>query len=488
MKKINAGETGTVSKWDIVEVEVKGYSDKNPFVDYHINGIFTGKDESVTLDGFYDGNGVYRVRFMPSFEGEYSYKISGSFAEGTKSGSFTVTPPRAGVRGPVRVANRHHFAYADGTPYYPIGTTCYAWTNQPAEVQELTLEELKKGYFNKIRFCVFPKSYVYSQKEPEVYPYAGEPIRNWDFKRFIPEYFQRFENRIQDLAELGVEADIIVMHPYDRWGFSDMGREADGLYWKYIIARFAAFRNVWWSFANEYDLMETKCIADWERYAAVLCEKDPYSRLRSIHNGWRFYDHTKPWVTHCSIQCSDVERAEEWRGQYGKPTVFDEMVYEGNIPELFGRLSARELVRRFWECAVRGGYGGHGETYRHPEDIIWWSHGGKLHGDSPERIKFLLDILKETPGTGLKQYKSKDIFENEGTIAVPEEPQKEYYLIYLGKLTPVYHEYNLDADTDYEVEVIDTWEMKIEKRGVMRGKMLIYLPGKEYMAIRIKKA
>ena len=40
---------------------------KNPFVDYKIHGTFTGKHETVTVDGFYDGEGVYKVRFMPSF-------------------------------------------------------------------------------------------------------------------------------------------------------------------------------------------------------------------------------------------------------------------------------------------------------------------------------------------------------------------------------------------------------------------------------------
>ena len=61
--------------------------------------------------------------------------------------------------------------------------------------------------------------------------------------------------------ELGIEADLIVMHPYDRWGFSMMSKEEDDLYWKYVIARFAAYRNVWWSLANEYDLMPQKSLA-----------------------------------------------------------------------------------------------------------------------------------------------------------------------------------------------------------------------------------
>ena len=81
---------------------------------------------------------------------------------------------------------------------------------------------------------------------------------------------------------LGIEADLIVMHPYDRWGFSMMKAEDDDRYWKYVLARFSAYRNVWWSLANEYDLMHEKTLSDWERYASIICEKDPYHHLRSI--------------------------------------------------------------------------------------------------------------------------------------------------------------------------------------------------------------
>ena len=53
---------------------------------------------------------------------------------------------------------------------------------------------------------------------------------------------------------------------------------------------------------------------------------------------------------------------------------------------------------------MRGGYAGHGETFVNPEDILWWSHGGKLHGESPARIRFLHEILTQTPGLGSVSY------------------------------------------------------------------------------------
>ena len=81
-----------VEKWDLFEIEIQGKAEGNPFTDYEIQGVFTGKNETVTVDGFYDGDGIYRVRFMPSFEGEYSFKVTGSFLKEEYEGSFKRQP------------------------------------------------------------------------------------------------------------------------------------------------------------------------------------------------------------------------------------------------------------------------------------------------------------------------------------------------------------------------------------------------------------
>ena len=53
------------------------------------------------------------------------------------------------------------------------------------------------------------------------------PGNDWDFTRFNPAHFQHIEKCTQALMNLGIEADLIVMHPYDRWGFSMMKAEDD---------------------------------------------------------------------------------------------------------------------------------------------------------------------------------------------------------------------------------------------------------------------
>lgn len=497
----------TVERWDVYEVSLPGNTEGNPFTDYTIQGTFTSKNESVTADGFYDGDGVYKVRFMPSFVEDYSFTVQGSFSDQAYTEEFTVTPASENNHGPMRV-NGYHFVYEDGTPYFSVGTTCYVWSLQSEELRAKTLATLDEGYFNKMRFCVFPKHYLYNLHEPVCYPYEGTPCEfkgdiagnfmslmsvqpgnDWDFTRFNPAHFENIETAIRQLCERGIEADLIVMHPYDRWGFSQMTAEQDDLYWKYVIARFSAYRNVWWSLANEYDLMREKTMADWERYADMICKKDPYNHLRSIHNCRPMYDHTRPWITHCSIQRTDIykcaELVDEYRVRYGKPIVLDEIAYEGNIDQGWGNISGRELVRRFWEATVRGGYAGHGETYTHPEGILWWSHGGELHGDSPERIRFLHDeVLAKIPGPGLRNIQ---LGWDEIAATVDQLMGSEFYLIYYGFGRPSSRTYHFDDVNRYRVEVIDTWEMTIQDLGVFSGRFNIPLPGKEYMAVRIQR-
>ena len=109
--------TDSVERWGVFEIALEGKTAGNPFTDYEIKGAFQGDCEHKCVDGFYDEEGVYRVRFMPSFTGEYTYKIYGSFRDGDAvEGRFMVTPAGEGNHGPVRVSHVFHFAYEDGTP------------------------------------------------------------------------------------------------------------------------------------------------------------------------------------------------------------------------------------------------------------------------------------------------------------------------------------------------------------------------------------
>jgi len=482
----------TIEKWDCFELRIQGPSTGNPFTDVTISAVFKYNHLEIVANGFYDGDGQYCVRFMPDVVGVWTFETTSNVEElNGVVGEFSCIEPSVHNHGPVKVSQTYHFAYEDQTPYYPVGTTCYVWTHQSEELQLKTLESLKNSPFNKIRMCVFPKHYDYNLKEPNHLPFQGSLQEGIDFSRFNPTYWQQLERRIIDLQDAGIECDLIIFHPYDRWGFSTMESSTDDFYLSYLLARLSAYRNIWWSLANEFDLL-SKPMEDWDRFFRIIQQNDPHQHLRSIHNfhnpnihyrsNLHWYDHGKPWATHASIQHHDLLFVKEWRELYQKPIVVDECRYEGNIKHGWGNITAEEMVACFWHGMIRGGYVSHGETFNHPDDIIWWSHGGELHGESADRIQFLRDVMAQGPVLNTPQVS----FDWDASIGGVDG---EYYLVYFGTSRPACRVLVLPENMNFTVEVIDTWEMKITKLdGVYQNGIQIDLPGKPYQALRIKKS
>ena len=470
-----------IEKWGVFETIFEGHLDGNPFVCAKIEAEFAIGQRKIKVNGFYDGQDKYKIRFMPDAEGVWSYTVSTNVQgfDGAQ-GTFTCIAPSDNNHGPVRVIDRYHFAYEDGTPHHPIGTTCYVWNHQSEALEHQTIETLAKAPFNKMRMCVLPKHYTFNANEPRFYPFERDSDGGWDFERFNPEYFGHLEECIGELMQMGIEADLILFHEYDRWGFSKMPKEADDRYLKYLAARLSAYRNLWWSLANEYDLMGAKTLADWDRFFKIIQQHDPYDHLRSIHNCRGFYDHGKPWVTHCSIQHSDIARTSEWLDTYNKPVVIDECCYEGDISNNWGNITAEEMTGRMWEAYALGGYAGHGETYLDENDILWWSKGGVLHGESPERIAFLVQIINEAPGYLAPITLNGDLRAGVGY-------KDEYFIVYIGNRQPKVKRGILPEGRKYKAEIIDTWEMTVSPlEGEFSGECEIALPGKPYQAVRFK--
>jgi hypothetical protein len=483
------GGIAAIPRWDVLELSFEGPETGNPFAEVELSARFSKDGRTLDCRGFYDGEGAYKVRFLAESEGEWAYATRSNVPRlDGLSGGVRVLGPRPGRHGPVRLARGFHFAYEDGAAYEPFGTTCYAWTHQGSALEQKTLAALRASPFNKLRMCVFPKDYLYNRDDPALFPFEGSATSGWDFSRPNPEFFRHLESRIAELGEMGVEADLILFHPYDRWGFADMGAGNDDSYLRYLVARLASLPNVWWSMANEHDLMRAKTTADWERLAGIVRDLDPWGHLRSIHNCFAMYDHSRPWITHASVQRVDVyktsENVSEWRERWRKPVVVDECAYEGDIEWGWGNITGQEMTRRFWEGAVRGGYVGHGETYLNDREELWWSKGGELIGTSPARIAFLRRILEEGPAGGIDPIAMGPGYWDLPCGGVPNE----YYLFYFGFNQPRFRTIDLPADSRFRVDVIDTWAMEIRAlEGARSGRTRVDLPGRQFMAIRARR-
>ena len=494
--------TDTVEQWGIFEIQLQGSTNGNPFVDVRLSAIFDNGSKHIEVPGFYDGDGIYRIRFMPEAQGQWQYKTKANRRKlSGQTGAFTVTPPSKNNHGPVRVHNTYHFAYADGTPYFPVGTTIYNWLDTPEAVQEQTLQTLAASPFNKARMLVTqqPASYL-TKFPPTLWPFAGTPPHDWDYTRFNPEFFRHYEKRLAQLRDLGIEADVILFNPYGKWGFEKMGAAADDRYVRYLVARFGAYRNIWWSLANEYDFMHNKTEADWDRLGALVQQCDSFNHLRSIHNGTLLYDNNKSWVTHASIQngvaVETPGSAELYRDVYRKPVVYDEIKYEGDAKYRWADLSAQEMVHRFWCGTVGGTYVGHGDYFTTVKEDTWTSFGGKMRGESVPRIAFLRKILEAGPANGLDPIDKWNDPDTAGQAG-------EYYLTYFGDTTPTNWVFQLykRGVTDgmkFKVDVIDTWNMTstpVKGEFVTKKKdnysfadanaRAVSLPGKPGIALRI---
>src|SRR5207249_9139797 len=104
----------------------------NPFLDAALEGSFgkAGEARRLEVEGFCDSpdGAVFRIRFMPSSPGDYSYALAyrqGGF-EAKAEGSFRAAAGRR--RGPVRVDSQYpgHLIWeGTGEHYFMNGTTAF---------------------------------------------------------------------------------------------------------------------------------------------------------------------------------------------------------------------------------------------------------------------------------------------------------------------------------------------------------------------------
>jgi hypothetical protein len=466
-----------------VEIVLRGPSHGNPFVDVELAATFTLDDTTTFhIGGFYDGDGVYRLRFLPPRAGRWTFTTQ-STARSLDGVRGVVDVDESDAAGPVRVSGRG-FVRADGTPFVPVGTTSYAWTHQPTALQEQTLRSLATAPFNKLRMGLFPKSFLFNSNEPERFVFPRAEGGAFDTTRFDLEYFSHLERRIDELADLGIDADVILFHPYDRWGFARLGAAADDRYVSYVVRRLSAFPNVWWSMANEYDLLTAMRREDWDRLAGLVVANDPVGHPLSIHNWVEIFDYTAEWATHASIQGGGREMAQsvaKWRNRWDKPIVVDEFGYEGDIDQGWGNLTAEEVVRRFWEATLQGAFLTHGETFWSDDEVIFWAKGGTLRGESLPRLAFLRELIEAAPDGRIAPLPSDWDFATGGGDG--------YALTYFSDARPKFRTVRVPQGMRAKIDIIDTWGMTIEELpGIHESDVRVDLPARPYIAVRVRAA
>lgn len=391
----------TVDVYDFVEVTLRVQQPDvgNPFTDVTVEGWFTLEGrQPVRVDGFCDsadGN-TFRVRFTPTRPGNYNYRVkyrNGSH-QSTHTGKFTARHGRR--RGLIRVDKDYpwHFIWeGTGEHYFWNGTTTYwllGWDDQNIR---RNIDRLHKLQVNRLRVAicgrvkngrawfenVFPTDKFRFVLNPWV---AQRPDSvespGFDVRRFNIAHWQKIERMLRHARDKDMIISIIfyvdgARPGVDPFGKAKMGQQDEQLYYRYAVARLAAFSNVMWDVTNEYQLFRNET---WANKMGTFIKKcDPYDHLMSVHGHGQFPFRTSPWADFAMYQQWDESGGYKFmfenrrkQAQTGRPIpqVNEEYGYEDHYPTWGGNRkaparSADNRRRLAWQMYMAGCYQTTGE-------------------------------------------------------------------------------------------------------------------------------
>lgn len=131
---------------------------------------------------------------------------------------------------------------------------------------------------------------------------------------------------------------------------------------------------------------------------------------------------------------------------------------------------------------MTGGWPGHGETFDRPDGILWWSHGGALHGESPACVAFLNDVLRSLPGRRPEPVR----MQYDDCVCRSTNGADEAYLFWYGIYRLVKRRFNLPKGKKWKVILIDAWNMTKVNVGIFPSDFRLDMPGGEDMALLIR--
>jgi beta-mannosidase len=341
---------------------------------------------TLTAPGFYDGDGMWKVRVSPTVEGDWSLVTQSDLPSlNGRHAAFTcVVNPNRLIHGGLRVDPEHprHFVFEDGARFFLMGYECdWLWALDAGDpglkVVNRFLDKLAAHGFNYVLLNAYAHDTGWRKGKTADDDYGPPPMYAWegsndqpDHSRLNLAYWRHYDRIIDALYQRGMIAHIMikVYNKMVRWPAK--GSAEDDLLFRWLIARYAAYPNVHWDFSKEsnnekdldYKLDRIRFIRDHDPYhRPITTHTDSQTfnagsynkvldyRSDQTHSKWHatILDHQKqnPWPV------LNVEFGYE-HGPEGP----NDMTYR--VAQ-----SSEEVCRRAWEVYMAGGYGAYYYTY-----------------------------------------------------------------------------------------------------------------------------
>jgi len=336
--------------------------------------------------GFHDGDGTWKVRVCPTAEGRWTLTTKSDDPElDGKRVAFTCVPnPDKNVHGGLRVDREHprHFVYEDGTRHFLMGYECdWLWALDMGDAELTTLgpflDKLAAHGFNHVLLNSYARDTAWSRGKRNEHDYGPPGMIPWqgthrkpDYGQFNLAYWQHYDRVINALRRRGITAHIMIKVYNKDVNWPPKGGGDDDLYFRWLVARYAAYPNVVWDLAKE---AQRESDRGYKRdRLRFIRELDPYDRLITVHDDTSLYD-SREYDKLVDFRCDQNhsrwhEKILRQAGRHEWPIVKVEFGYEhgpgGPGDMTYTRAqSPEEVCRRAWHIVTAGGYPAYYYTY-----------------------------------------------------------------------------------------------------------------------------
>ncbi len=447
---INLTANGSSSNW---------YTDANAAV----TATFTGPGGiTKSVSGFWNGNNAFDIRFTPTVEGTWTYTTnSPNSGLNNQTGTINAVAATASNHGFLRVdpAYKNSFVWDDGTRYFMWGQTYYdvAMTAAVNDNWKTGIDNSAAYGLNKVRMTVYPFDVESSRSHgyPDVQPYTGSST-NPDRNSLNIAYWQKLDDVVKYIASKGMVADLIISTPYNSNRQFGTDTQNDR-FMNYVVSRYAAYTNVTWTVANEWEYAASnggdypQNQADFNRLGGIVHNSDPWLtngralRPLSTHQRTRidFQFFGATWPTDVIFQYGarnpgaspsgtpKYSYGDQWGNAgivynlgHNMPVVNDEYAYLNEVNS--GVTITQETCRlTSWGIATAGGYG----TASDWSVYTNWTPGvtGEWH-DSPmyDDIQHLVDFFTSKGIEYWKMASHNELVTPSTRTYVLAEPGRQY--------------------------------------------------------------
>jgi len=358
----------------------------NPFA-VEFSADVTGPNGiSFNLPGFYDGESTWKVRVSPTTLGEWSLttRCADRNLDAQHTGFNCIANRNPAVHGDLRVDpdRRSQFVYPDGTRFFPMGYECdWLWALDTFDPQLKTLnpflDKISGAGFNFIILNAFAYDTSWRKGHTGDDDYGPPPLYAWEGTNEKPDharlnlgYWQHYDRMMDALYRRGIVAHVLLRVYNKQVNWPANGSPEDDMYYRWLLARYAAYPNVTWDIAKEAHYEKD---LDYKlgrlRYFRTA---DPYHRLLTVHDDRVNYDRG---VYNELVDYRSDQQHTDWREtmlahlqQRAWPVINTEFGYEcgpkGPDDKTYSKAQLpEEVCRRAWEVYMAGGFGAYYYTY-----------------------------------------------------------------------------------------------------------------------------